>query len=163
MATVRRPDGLRVVLCAWIQVKQALGAEIVYTDEAVIGTLAYEGYGVGVGGPYQLGDIASHVEQRLCFGCVGAKVYRPYLPMREKCDLIARRRHDRIVALAQSSRFASCRCDGPDVLRNTLWYKRRIRIGSSWKLRVASSHIDKVLGVRSPRNLIHLLAVILVV
>ncbi len=129
----------------------------------MIGALAYEGYGVGVRGPYQLGDVASHVEQRLCFGCVRAQVYRPDLPVREEGDLIARRRHDRVVALAQLSRFAPCCCDEPDVLRNTLRCERGIRIGSSWKLRVASSHVDKVLGVRGPRNLIHLLAIILVV
>jgi hypothetical protein len=163
VATVRCPDGLRVVLCAWIQIKEAFSAEIVYTDEAVIGTLAYEGYRVGVRGPYQLGDVASHMEQRLCFGCVRPQIYRPYLAVREECDLIARRRRDRIVTLAQLSRFASCSRDEPDILRNAIRGERRIWVGSSWKLRVASSHVDKVLGVGSPRNLIHLLAVILIV
>ena len=129
----------------------------------MIGALAYEGYGVGVRGPYQLGNVASRVKHQLCFDCVRAQVCRPYLSVREEGDLIARRRYDRVVALAQLSRFASCSCDEPDVLCNSIRCERGIWIGSTWKLGVASSGINKVLGVGGPRNLSHLLAVILVV
>ena len=107
--------------------------EIVNADEAVIVTVAYEGDGVSVRGPYQLGDVAACAEQWLCFGRISGQACRPYLPVREERDLIAPRRYYRVVAFSQLSRIAALSWNEPDVFCNTIRRQRGIWIGLSGK------------------------------